>query len=183
MQTFLSSVDSVYAFLPYYDYSSCLYPMDSIPTSQIPRESFLDFDPSLERPKRKTSSFSLKKKQSTLSLRSVPWKRIRVDSVRSDSSTDSPSESCSQTNSTESPSPHSSVSISTSRDDQGYSLLKYWFYQAQKKPYSAITVQIENLTSEQYDEDDLSGIPDLIEVIRLQGTGPAEAARALRKKL
>jgi hypothetical protein len=53
----------------------------------------------------------------------------------------------------------------------------------QKKPYTAITVQIERLTSEQYEENDLSGIVDLIEVIRLQDTGPTEAARALRKKL
>ncbi|KAK8097926.1 Protein lsb5 [Apiospora kogelbergensis] len=53
----------------------------------------------------------------------------------------------------------------------------------QKKPYSAITVTIDRLTSEQYDEDDLSGIPDLVEVIKLQAAGPTEAARALRKKL
>jgi hypothetical protein len=52
-----------------------------------------------------------------------------------------------------------------------------------KKPYSAVTVDIENLTSERYEEDDLSGIPDLVEVIKLQGTGPVEAARAIRKKL
>jgi len=44
-------------------------------------------------------------------------------------------------------------------------------------------VSIERLTSEQYEEDDLSGIPDLVEVIKLQATGPGEAARALRKKL
>lgn len=54
---------------------------------------------------------------------------------------------------------------------------------SQKKPYSAITVTIENLTSETYEEDDLSGIPDLVEVIKLQASGPAEASRALRKKL
>ncbi|KAL1850114.1 hypothetical protein VTK73DRAFT_9750 [Phialemonium thermophilum] len=54
---------------------------------------------------------------------------------------------------------------------------------SQKKPYSAVTVTIENLTSETYEEDDLSGIPDLVEVIKLQASGPAEAARALRKKL
>lgn len=42
---------------------------------------------------------------------------------------------------------------------------------------------IENLTSEAYEEDDLSGIPDLVEVIKLQSSGPAEAARAIRKKL
>ncbi|EEH43631.2 uncharacterized protein PADG_08451 [Paracoccidioides brasiliensis Pb18] len=53
----------------------------------------------------------------------------------------------------------------------------------QKKPYSAITVQIDRLTSEQYEVDDSSGIVDLIEVIRLQASGPSEASRALRKKL
>ncbi|KAL3421735.1 VHS domain-containing protein [Phlyctema vagabunda] len=54
---------------------------------------------------------------------------------------------------------------------------------SQKKPYSAVTVAVENLTSEQHEEDDLSGIPDLVEAIKLQATGPAEAARAIRKKL
>jgi LAS seventeen-binding protein 5 len=44
-------------------------------------------------------------------------------------------------------------------------------------------VHVERLTSESYEEDDLAGIPDLIEVIKLQATGPTEAARALRKKL
>ena len=53
----------------------------------------------------------------------------------------------------------------------------------QKKPFSAITVQIDRLTSEQYEADDMSGIVDLIEVIRLQAGGPTEAARAIRKKL
>ncbi|KAE9380581.1 hypothetical protein N431DRAFT_432859 [Stipitochalara longipes BDJ] len=52
-----------------------------------------------------------------------------------------------------------------------------------KKPYSAVTVAVEQLTSEQFEEDDLSGIPDLVEAIKLQATGPAEAARAIRKKL
>jgi LAS seventeen-binding protein 5 len=46
-----------------------------------------------------------------------------------------------------------------------------------------VTVTIERLTAETYDEDDWSGIPDLVEVIKLQSTGPAEAARAIRKKL
>ncbi|EFX01194.1 vhs domain containing protein [Grosmannia clavigera kw1407] len=54
---------------------------------------------------------------------------------------------------------------------------------SQKKPYTAVTATIERLTSESYEEDDLSGIPDLVEVIKLQSTGPAEAARAIRKKL
>ncbi|CAI6332207.1 unnamed protein product [Periconia digitata] len=51
------------------------------------------------------------------------------------------------------------------------------------KPYSAVTVQIDRLTSEQYEEDDITGLIDLIEVIRIQQSGPTEAARALRKKL
>ncbi|EFE40936.1 VHS domain protein [Trichophyton verrucosum HKI 0517] len=42
---------------------------------------------------------------------------------------------------------------------------------------------IDSLTAEQYEVDDWSGIPDLIEVIRLQASGPSEASRALRKKL
>lgn len=42
---------------------------------------------------------------------------------------------------------------------------------------------IERLTGEAYEEDDLSGIPDLVEVIKLQSSGPTEAARAIRKKL
>lgn len=53
----------------------------------------------------------------------------------------------------------------------------------QKKPYTAVTVYVDNLTSEVYEENDLSGIPDLVEVIRIQDTGPTEAARAIRKKL
>ena len=44
-------------------------------------------------------------------------------------------------------------------------------------------MQVDRLTSEQYEEEDLSGIVDLIEVIRIQSSGPTEAARALRKKL
>lgn len=54
---------------------------------------------------------------------------------------------------------------------------------SQRKPYTAITVQIDRLTSEQYEEDDISGIIDLVDVIRIQDSGPTEAARALRKKL
>jgi hypothetical protein len=61
-------------------------------------------------------------------------------------------------------------------------MLKSWVVQ-QKKPYSAVTVHIERLTGEDYEENDLSGIVDLVEVIRIQDTGPSEAARAIRKKL
>ena len=64
-----------------------------------------------------------------------------------------------------------------------YQVLTRYRYHKQKKPYSSISVHIERLTSESYDEDDLAGIPDLIEVIRLQISGSTEAARALRKKL
>ncbi|KAI9046225.1 LSB5 family protein [Aspergillus affinis] len=52
-----------------------------------------------------------------------------------------------------------------------------------QKPYSAVTVQIEVLTSEQYEVEDSSGIVDLIEAVTIQGSGPTEASRALRKKL
>ncbi|KAI5817798.1 hypothetical protein BZA77DRAFT_261930 [Pyronema omphalodes] len=52
-----------------------------------------------------------------------------------------------------------------------------------KKPFTAITVHIERQTSEEYAENDVGGIPELIDVIRLQDTGPKEAARAIRKKL
>ncbi|KAK4927063.1 hypothetical protein LTR49_005978 [Elasticomyces elasticus] len=52
-----------------------------------------------------------------------------------------------------------------------------------KKPYSAITVQVDRLCSEQYEEDDVGGIIDLVEVVQIQNSGPTEAARALRKKL
>ena len=192
MSAIYCDVETAFNFMPFCVYDPCLYPtMSTVPSAQAPRQRFLDSDPSLERPKRKASTFSLRKKPSTFGMKKKqstmplkPTKSPRVDSVRSDSSTGSTSESCSQTNSSESSvTPSSSISSPASRDDQGYSLLKYWFYHVQKKPYSAITVQIEHLTSEQYEEDDLSGIPDLIEVIRLQGTGPTEAARALRKKL
>ena len=46
-----------------------------------------------------------------------------------------------------------------------------------------MTVQIERLTSEEFADNDLAGIPDLVDVHRIQDTGPAEAGRAIRKKL
>ena len=64
-----------------------------------------------------------------------------------------------------------------------YQVLTRYQYSKQKKPYSAISVHVEQLTAETYDEEDFSGIPDLIEVVRLQASGPTEAARAIRKKL
>ena len=56
-------------------------------------------------------------------------------------------------------------------------------FSSSKKPYTAVTVHIDRLTGPEYDEHDYSGIIDLIEVIRIQDSGPTEAARALRKKL
>ncbi|KAK6371322.1 hypothetical protein LTS17_009053 [Exophiala oligosperma] len=69
------------------------------------------------------------------------------------------------------------------RQRRRYQLITRYRYHKQKKPFSAISVYVENLTSETYDEDDLAGVPDLLEVVKLQGTGPQEVARALRKKL
>lgn len=69
------------------------------------------------------------------------------------------------------------------RSRRRYQLLTRYRYHKQKKPYSAISVHVEQLTSETYEEDDVAGIPDLVEVVRLQATGPTEVARALRKKL
>lgn len=46
-----------------------------------------------------------------------------------------------------------------------------------------MTAQIEVLTGDQYEVEDSSGIVDLIEAIQIQGSGPVEASRALRKKL
>lgn len=46
-----------------------------------------------------------------------------------------------------------------------------------------MTAQIEVLTGDQYEVEDSSGIVDLIEAIQIQGSGPTEASRALRKKL
>ena len=69
------------------------------------------------------------------------------------------------------------------RSRRRYQLLTRYQYHKQKKPFSAISVHVEQLTTESYEEDDLAGVPDLIEVVRLQATGPTEVARALRKKL
>jgi hypothetical protein len=40
-----------------------------------------------------------------------------------------------------------------------------------EKPYTAVTNWVEQLCSEQYDEDDYTGVPDLCDVARLQSTG------------
>lgn len=64
-----------------------------------------------------------------------------------------------------------------------YKLVTRYRYYKQKKPFSAISVHVEQLTSETYEEDDLAGVPDLLEVVKLQGTGAQEVSRAIRKKL
>ena len=46
-----------------------------------------------------------------------------------------------------------------------------------------MTIAIKDLTSEAYPENNVSGLPELIDSIKLQSTGPTEAARAIRKKL
>ncbi len=69
------------------------------------------------------------------------------------------------------------------RSRRRYKLVTRYRYYKQKKPYSAISVQVEQLTSETYEEEDLAGVPDLLEVVKLQDTGPQEVSRAIRKKL
>jgi hypothetical protein len=51
------------------------------------------------------------------------------------------------------------------------------------KPFTSVSVYIDRLSSQAYKEDDLDGIPELVEAINIQSTGPAEASRQLRKKL
>lgn len=58
------------------------------------------------------------------------------------------------------------------------------YFKREQKPITAVSQLIERITREEYEEDDLSDLPNLIEAIRLQRTtGPVEAARAIRKKL
>ncbi|KAH8099290.1 hypothetical protein BXZ70DRAFT_290826 [Cristinia sonorae] len=52
-----------------------------------------------------------------------------------------------------------------------------------EKPHSSITEWIEILTSKSYDDEAYDGIPELVDSISIQATGPAEASRAIRKKL
>ncbi|KAL0951487.1 hypothetical protein HGRIS_008174 [Hohenbuehelia grisea] len=54
---------------------------------------------------------------------------------------------------------------------------------SREKPHSSITDWVEILTSKNYAEEAYDGIPELVDAINLQGAGPTEASRALRKKL
>ena len=56
-------------------------------------------------------------------------------------------------------------------------------YLNNRKPFTAVTDWIDRLCTQRYAEEEFDGIPELVEAINLQSTGPAEASRALRKKL
>ncbi|PCH34015.1 hypothetical protein WOLCODRAFT_135449 [Wolfiporia cocos MD-104 SS10] len=60
---------------------------------------------------------------------------------------------------------------------QAYSVLN------REKPHSSITDWVEILTSPNYADEAYDGIPELVDAINIQATGPAEASRAIRKKL
>jgi len=54
---------------------------------------------------------------------------------------------------------------------------------SKEKPRSSITEWVDILTSSSYDDEVYDGIPELIQSIDLQASGPAEASRAIRKKI
>lgn len=54
---------------------------------------------------------------------------------------------------------------------------------SEQKPYSAVTNWVDQLCSEQYEEDDYTGIPDLCDVARLQSTGFNTLQNAIPSKL
>lgn len=56
-------------------------------------------------------------------------------------------------------------------------------YMGNRKPFTAVTDWIDRLCTQRYAEEEYDGIPELVEAINLQSTGPTEASRALRKKL
>lgn len=56
-------------------------------------------------------------------------------------------------------------------------------YLNNRKPFTAVTDWIDRLCTQRYAEEEYDGIPELVEAINLQATGPTEASRALRKKL
>ena len=84
---------------------------------------------------------------------------------------------------TRSPSPPPKTKAKSQEQAQDHPRRPSLIEKFKKKPYTAVTVQVDRLTADDYEEDDFSGIPDLIEVIRLQDSGPREASRAIRKKL
>lgn len=51
------------------------------------------------------------------------------------------------------------------------------------KPHSSITDWVDILTANTIDDEAYDGIPELVDSINLQASGPTEASRALRKKI
>ncbi|KXN88742.1 Protein lsb5 [Leucoagaricus sp. SymC.cos] len=52
-----------------------------------------------------------------------------------------------------------------------------------EKPHSSVTDWVEIMTGSQTPEESYEGMPELVDAINLQASGPTEAARALRKKM
>ncbi|KAJ7751264.1 hypothetical protein DFH07DRAFT_826709 [Mycena maculata] len=52
-----------------------------------------------------------------------------------------------------------------------------------EKPHSSITDWVDILTADSLADEAYDGIPELVDSINLQGAGPTEASRAIRKKL
>ncbi|KDN44359.1 hypothetical protein K437DRAFT_257064 [Tilletiaria anomala UBC 951] len=62
-------------------------------------------------------------------------------------------------------------------------MMKVSQFLGESKPFSAVTDWIDRLCGPKYEEEELEGIPELVQAINLQQTGPTEASRAIRKKL
>ncbi|KAI0698394.1 seryl-tRNA synthetase [Cerioporus squamosus] len=73
--------------------------------------------------------------------------------------------------------PHLPTMSAMSLAKQAYSAFN------REKPHSSITEWVEILTSSTYESEAYDGIPELVESINIQATGPAEASRAIRKKI
>ncbi|KAF7303267.1 VHS domain protein [Mycena kentingensis (nom. inval.)] len=52
-----------------------------------------------------------------------------------------------------------------------------------EKPHSSVTNWVDILTADAIEDEAYDGVPELVESINLQSSGPAEASRAIRKKL
>lgn len=48
-------------------------------------------------------------------------------------------------------------------------------------PYTAVTEYINRMTDRDHEEEDLSDLPELIEVVKMQSSGITESSRAIRK--
>ena len=54
---------------------------------------------------------------------------------------------------------------------------------SEEHPYTAVTEYVNRMTGRDHDEEDLSDLPELIEVIKMQSSGITESSRAIRKSL